>query len=66
MYMLIIDSTLCNECGNCERRLPGLHMKSTNNQLLINELNPDVDFVAVFRAIGDCLTDALSIRRING
>lgn len=66
MYVLIIDPILCENCGNCERRLPGLHMKSTNNQLLINELNPDVDFVAVFRAIGDCLTDALSIRRING
>ena len=66
MYVISIDPALCIDCGNCERRLPGLHMKSTNNQLLVNELNPDVDFVAIFRALGDCLTEAISLRRING
>jgi ferredoxin len=64
--MLIIDPRLCVDCGNCERRLPGLHTRVTDHQLLINEVNPDVDFIAVFRAIGDCLTEALSLRRING
>jgi ferredoxin len=66
MYVIIIDPALCVDCGNCERRLPGLHSKATNNQLLVNEDNSAVDFVAVFRAIGDCLTEALSIRRFNG
>ena len=66
MYVIIIDPVLCNDCGNCERRLPGLHLKAVDHKLLVNELNPDVDFVAVFRAIGDCLTEALSIRRFNG
>ena len=66
MYILTINPVLCENCGNCERRLPGLHVKATNNQLLINEDNSAVDFVAVFRAIGDCLTEALSIRRFNG
>ena len=66
MYILTINPVLCENCGNCERRLPGLHVKATNNQWLINEDNSAVDFVAVFRAIGDCLTEALSIRRFNG
>lgn len=66
MYILTIDQSLCIECGNCERLLPGLHMKTVDNQLLVNEVNPDVNFIAIFHAIGDCLADALSIRRFNG
>ena len=66
MYELIIDPFLCAACGNCDRRLPGLHFKVTGNRLLINENNSIVDFVAIFRAIGDCYMDALTLRRLDG
>jgi ferredoxin len=66
MYVLTIDQSRCADCGNCERRLPGLHSKVIDNKLLVNEVNSDVDFVAIFRALADCLTEALSFRRFNG
>ena len=61
MLKLVIDESLCVQCGNCEAWLPELLDKTHRGVLLINEGNPAVDAAAVQKAVDCCPLDAITL-----
>lgn len=61
MLKLIINETLCVQCGNCEAWLPELLDKTHRGVLLINEGNPAVDMAVVRKAVACCPLDAITL-----
>lgn len=65
MHRLVIDQTLCSECGSCEEVLPELLGKITDHRLLISRTNLHTHHAEIHRAIDSCRMDAITLEEVS-